>query len=531
MKKRVLSFIMTVNILFLFLSGRLFSIAITPENVWEQSSVSVKDLSAARGFIYDTNLLPLTNTGYNYVTCFKPSAEAMGILTKNNADKEYLEKLSKGYFLVLPSEARDIYPDCEDVKTFSVYNRYMDNSALHLIGYTDKSGNGVCGLEKYFNDYLIKTGGSLSIAYSADANGRMMTAESIEIRDEGYYNKDGIVLTIDKKIQTITETALKNSSIDNGAVIVLDAETSAILSCASLPTYDRNNLEESLKSHDSPFLNKAFTAYPVGSVFKVITAATAIENKIELNNYSCTGKIEKSKNVFNCNKAEGHGKLDLNRALSESCNPYFIELGTMTGGKELLYTAQSFAFGKSTDLGNGFLTDKGILPELSELNSDAAVGNFAFGQGKLTATPLQIAALFAAIGNDGIYNEPYLLKGYANENGALSPIIHTESIRVLKESTCKTLKKALLRTTTDGTGKTAFSSLFNACTKTATAQSGQYNPDGTEIKYCWFAGFFPYDNPQYVVCILKENGNSGGIDGGPVFKEISENIYINYLNS
>ena len=88
------------------------------------------------------------------------------------------------------------------------------------------------------------------------------------------------------------------------------------------------------------------------------------------------------------------------------------------------------------------------------------------------------------------------------------------------------MKNAMYRTTTEGTGKIAFSSLFNSCTKTATAQSGQYDKNGNEIKICWFTGFFPAENPKYTICVIKENGVSGGSDCGPVFKEISENIYI-----
>ena len=152
-----------------------------------------------------------------------------------------------------------------------------------------------------------------------------------------------------------------------------------------------------------------------------------------------------------------------------------------------------------------------------------------FGQGKLTASPLQIANCFAAIANEGIYNEPYVYKGKIDSNGNLTPITKNEGKRVLSESTCKEIKNAMAYTTTLGTGKSAYSSLFDSCTKTATAQSGQYDENGVEIKYCWFVGFFPIENPKYVICILKENGSSGGTDGAPVFKEISENIYINDL--
>jgi penicillin-binding protein 2 len=170
------------------------------------------------------------------------------------------------------------------------------------------------------------------------------------------------------------------------------------------------------------------------------------------------------------------------------------------------------------------MTDTGNLPELDSLNSDAAIGNFAFGQGELTATPVQIANLFACIGNGGILTEPRLIYGYTDKNGALSPLSGKEGTRVLSENTCNILKEALSLTTIDGTGKRAFSSLYTCCSKTATAQSGQYDENGNEILYCWFAGFFPADNPKYAICVMKENGISGGTDCAPVFKEIAEGI-------
>lgn len=526
LKRRILSFVLTVNLLFLFLGGKLFYISASPQTASTQSSIRVKDIASTRGMIYDRNLQPLVNETYSYTSCVKPTLNTLAALKEKGADAETLKKISEGYFLFLPTDNENYYGNTEDIKTLTIYERYSSNLALHILGYTDSANEGVCGIEKYYNDELNESGGTLSVAYSADANGRMLTGEDVEIRDEGYYNNDGIALTLDKRFQEIAETALKNGNIDKGAVVVLDIKTSEILACASTPVYDRDNLGDFINSADSPFINRAFSAYPVGSVFKVVTAAAAIENGVTLPEHNCVGYIEKSGNLFNCNKLEGHGKLNLSSAMAVSCNPYFIELGTKIGAKELLHTAENAGFGKQNDLGNGFYTDSGILPDIADLNSDAAVGNFAFGQGKLTATPLQIASLFATIANGGTYNEPSLIKGDVDENGAVSPDIKTKGFTVFKESTCNNLKKSLLKTTSEGTGATAFSSLFRACTKTATAQSGQYDENGNEIKYCWFAGFFPYNNPQYAICILKENGVSGGSDCGPVFKEISENIYI-----
>ena len=218
--------------------------------------------------------------------------------------------------------------------------------------------------------------------------------------------------------------------------------------------------------------------------------------------------------------------MDLKRAITYSCNPYFIELACSIGGKQLLKTAEKLGFNKSTDLGNGYFTDKGNLPDIKELNSDAAIGNLGFGQGSLLATPLQVANCYAVIANGGYYNEPTLIKGYIDENNKITNGSKSKKEKVLESETCNILKEYLLNVVTEGTGKTAFTALFDSCGKTATAESGQFNKNGDEIVHTWFVSFFPYKNPQYVICVMKENGVSGGIDCTPAVKEIGEEIYI-----
>ncbi len=531
MKKRIISALLALIFSITALCGKMFNIINTAEIADVQSHLRVRELSVKRGNIYDRTGELLVNSKSETLACFIPGNESALVLKELRGNKYVEETVLKGYFTTVLLDENERIKDSNNIKTLKISERYPDNIALHLLGYCNKEGSGVCGIEKYYEKEISTDSGTLSVAYSADALGRMLIGDGVEIRNDNYYSKSGIALTLDKKIQTITENALANGNIDKGAAVVLDVKTSAILACASTPTYDRNNIEAFLKDKNSPFLNRALSAFPVGSVFKTVTAAVAIESEIELKNYNCSGSIEKNANLFHCNKEDGHGEIDFNTALSLSCNPYFIELSTLTGKKNLLSTAKKLGFSKPTDLGNGFLTDSGTLPKIKELNSDAAIGNFGFGQGKLTATPLQIAACYATLANKGIYNEPYLFHGRIDTNGAFLPEGRKDGKRVLEESTCKRISEALLQTTINGTGKNAYSSLFKACTKTATAQSGQYNKNGTEIKYCWFVGFFPYENPEYVICILKENGSSGGIDGAPVFKEISEKIYIENLKS
>lgn len=529
MKKRIISALLTVIFSFIALSGRLLCISSDTDLVSAQPHIRVRELGSKKGTIYDRNKIPLTNRKSDVIICAKPTAENAVLISKIKGEKFVKNTILKGYFASFYEENGSSIEESDDIRKFRIFERYSDSVALHLIGYTDTDKNGVSGIEKYYQEEINKGNGTLSLAYSADALGRMLTGESIEIRNDNYYSQGGIILTIDRDIQIIVEKALKNGNIDKGAAIVLDVSNSAILACASTPCYERDNISEYLNSSDSPFLNRAFECFPVGSVFKPVTAAAAFENGQTLSEYNCKGYIEKSGNKFNCNKIEGHGKVDFNTAMAISCNPYFIELSTQTGAESLLNTAKKLGFGKSIDLGKGFITAQGTLPDLKELNSSAAIGNLGFGQGRLTASPLQIANCFAAIANGGIYNEPYIYKGSVDSKGNLTPTIQTKGVRALSNTTCDKIKCAMAKTTTEGTGSSAFSSLFESCTKTATAQSGQYDENGIEIKYCWFVGFFPLEKPRYVVCILKENGSSGGTDGAPVFKEISENIYINDL--
>lgn len=529
MKKRVLAFLLTINILFLSLCTRLFSLSVLPQQAFSQHSLRTKDIATSRGIIYDRKLKPITCNKLSYIACIKPTTASLNLLRQIGEDDEALKQLTDGRFIFKSTDTPEAYKGCEDIKALPVYERYNDSRLLHIIGYTDSSGNGVCGLEKYYNDMLANAGGKLTIAYNTDANGRMMTAEPVEIRDNGYYTKQGLVLTIDADIQAILENAMQGNGISKGAGIILNTETNEILACVSLPLYDRNNLSSAINSSDSPFINRAFSAFSVGSVFKTVTAAAAIEGNTETTKYVCNGSITLNGNTFYCSKQDGHGEIDFNTAMAKSCNPYFISLGITTGSEAILSLSKKLKLGKSVDFGNGYMTDTGTIPDPSELVCNADTANLSFGQGRLTATPLQIATIFSCIGNGGYYTEPTLILGTVDKDGNTAKLRtdHTKQ-KILSDYTCSKLKDALSKIVTEGTGTMAFSKLYTCCTKTATAQSGQYDENGNEIKICWFTGFFPKENPQYTICIMKEQGSSGGSDCGPIFKEIAENILFNF---
>ena len=420
MKKRVVAFVISLCLIFSSLCVRLFTLTVINKTVSSQSSTRSKEIARSRGTIYDRNLSPLNNNSITHTACIKPTIEAYKLLLSVKESNDTLLQIKKGKFTTKIITDTEKYSNCSDIKILKTFERYTDNRLIHILGYTDKSDKGIYGIEKYYNDYLAETGGTLSVTYSADATGRMLTAERTEIRDNGYYDKEGIVLTIDKGMQEILENALVNGNIAKGAGVILDIQTNEVLACASMPVFNRNNLKEAVNDSNLPFLNRAFSAFPVGSVFKLVTSACALENNITLKKFNCTGKIEFNNNVFCCNKLEGHKEIDFDTAIAKSCNPYFIKLGVDIGAERLLDTAKKFNFGKSVDFGNGFTTDKGTLPLITDFVCNADIGNFAFGQGKLSATPIQIAAMVSTIGNGGYYIEPSLIVGIADKNGVIT---------------------------------------------------------------------------------------------------------------
>ena len=494
-------------------------------SVSTDNTMKTNTISKTRGNVYDRNLNRITNSKEKYIACIKPTAKGFLESEKLTNKDNVKEELKKGHLVTTTVPSFDFFENSNDILTLTTFERYEKNSLCHILGYCSND-KGMYGIEKYYNDILEKTGGSLSLKYHCDALGRVLNGEAVEVYNDNYNNKSGIVLTIDKDIQKIVENALINHNIDVGCGIVLDVNTSEILACASTPVIDRSNLNNSLQNINSPFINRAFSEYAVGSVFKVVTAISAIENNKNSLIYECKGNITKSNNTFNCSKKDGHGEMDLKSAMTYSCNPYFIELSCIVGTEDLLNTATELGFNKAADFGNGYFTDKGNLPKEEELNSNASLGNLGFGQGSLLATPLQISNCYAVIANGGYYNEPTLIKGYIDENEKFSSGSKQTGKKILNTETCDILKECLLNVVQEGTGKSAFTSLFLSCGKTATAQSGQYNENGVEIKHSWYVGFFPYEKPQYVICIMKENGISGGIDCAPAFKEVAEEIYI-----
>ncbi len=477
-------------------------------------------LGTTRGYIYDINMKPLVNDVKEYRAILISSE-----ITASLINNKEIEEIKDGIYLKINSDNE--LEESEFVKNFTLVNRYSDEQLCsHIIGYTDSDGKGVCGIEKAFDKILTDNSGKLLLNFNADASGNALYGNGIELINENYDSSGGIRLTINKNIQNIAENVLKSSDITCGAIVILDVETAEIRAISSIPCYDVNNVGASLDNVDKPFLNRAFCAYPVGSVFKPFIAAAAIKNGYSISaNYDCKGYINIGENVFTCYNNTVHKTEDLNLAIENSCNTFFIDMGIKTNAQNIIETASLFGFGKKTELCSTLISDAGNLPSYESITSDSELANLCFGQGSLLATPLQMAAAYNVFANNGVYKEPSVLKELINsENEAYAYYRSENSYVVIDEDICDTINVCLYNNMLNGTGVNAAPENVTSAGKTATAQTGRYDENGEEILCTWFAGFFPYDDPQYTIVVFNENGSTASADCAPVFKRCAEEI-------
>lgn len=524
MFRRVMCVFLVTVMAFGALAYRMADLCLETKSVGISNSGLLLETASVRGTVYDCNMKPLTNAEYKFTAIVKPTQKAASVLEKE-LDEEEFEAVRERILSGKPAVVGVGSKKCEnsDVKVVSTPERYLP-LACHIIGYTDYSGSGVSGAEKAFDGILSASEKRCYARVETDAHGRVFLGEEIEASDV-YAPVSGVMLTIDRNIQQIVEAALEGSDSNCAAAVVIDVNSGAIRACASRPHYDQYDIASVLNNPDSPLINRAFLPFSVGSVFKPVVAAAALENGIGTDfSYECTGSVSVNGVVFNCHKDEGHGKIDMKQAVANSCNTYFIALARRVGAERIIETASAFGFGRETVFANGMKSSAGNLPSEDEIDSLAALANLSFGQGALTATPVQICAMYAAIANGGIYVEPYLAEGTVDENGTLEKFISDRAgNRIISQTTANVLKEFLVAVVEEGSGIRAKSETVVCGGKTATAQTGR-SENGEEIYNAWFAGFCPAHRPEYAIVILKENGGEGALSCAPLFKKIAENI-------
>lgn len=535
-KKRIAVFFGLIVFCFSVVLMRIFVLGQndTLKSAAQNQSSQTIEVTRSRGMIYDCNGEPLVDTEQQYFACTVPSEESAAALIKmlgEDKRETILDKIKSRMPFVMDVPSANLF--CPQIQVLKGAKRYGQfQLAEHVIGYLDVSGtNGVSGIEKAYNEYLNETGYSSSVRYTVDARGNVLDADAPQILLKEEKKGAGVVLTLDSYIQSVCEQAARNQGLGKGAIVVMESDTGKIRGLVSSPGYSNDDIESALNRESSPLINRALCAYPVGSTFKLCVAAGALENGISADTtYNCTGSIDVDGQVFHCHKREGHSWLDLRRAVTVSCNPYFIHLGAMLGKEKLYKTAFDFGFSRSDTLAPGIISEAGNLPKPAQLQSDADFANLCFGQGTLLATPVQMAKMVSVFANGGNLVSPSLVEKLVDEQGnTVSEETMGEPVRILSEETANTIRGYMENVVSHGTGVYAKPANMGAGGKTASAQTGIYDENGEEIVHAWFAGFFPDENPKYTVIVLKENGGEGSYTAAPIFKEIADNLYY-YMN-
>lgn len=473
-----------------------------------------------RGGIFDRNgqsLLDSYEENYVYISPRWLKESEYEFLQKNN--------ILSGKKLQEPQSIKLSALNLETIKKLSgktpgifIYPkkiRYGPGSlATHVVGYKGKTG-----IEKAFNQILE---GDKKTNIFFDGIGQPIPGIS---KDTAVEENWGVWLTIDSKIQAIVERIM-DESVKKGAVVVMDADNGEILAMASRPNYKQYELEKYLKDEDSPLINRAIQAYIPGSIFKIIILSAALEEKIATldDEFFCTGSIEVGGNVIRCSSYEkgGHGCITLKEAFAHSCNSVFIELGINLGKEKILEYAEKFGLGKTVL--NILPEEKpGYIPPSKKIYN-ADLGNLSIGQGNLQITPLQAAHMMFIIANDGLKKPPLLVKKVVDRNGMIQnpEFLERKAERIISSETAWKVKETLEAVVDYGSGTFAAPSkdIFKAAGKTGTAELGDGN------NHAWFVGYFPADNPRYIIAVFIEKGQSGPLKAAPVFRKIAEDIYF-----
>ncbi|HEZ7986132.1 MAG TPA: penicillin-binding protein 2 [Ruminococcus sp.] len=511
-------------IAFTLISMNYFRIAFIQEQVGlaeERSELKIV-AGTSQGTIYDRNMTPMINCSKTYSAVAVPAALSREETAKFALDKEeFYNKFDKGKPFVFSCGKET--PESAGLTVFSMPQRYSENMpAQHIIGYLS-DGKGVSGLEYAYDQVFRGESGENSVTYSVDGFGHVLIGDGKEVIRSSAV-KTGVVTTIDIDIQRICEEASKEAG--KGAIVVSEVNTGDILALASFPGYSVNDLESAISDENSPMINRALYSYGVGSIFKLVTACEGIRENFGGYMYRCDGCIDINGVKFRCHMLDGHEIQNMSEAIANSCNTYFISLSRNLSVSRFRSLAYELGFGKETFLCAGMTGSAGVLPAMKDLMLPAEMANFSFGQGKLTATPLQISALTCAVANGGELPELRLIKGMTVDGKQSANEKPPRLSRTIDESISNELRNMMVAAVRDNENSNARTFYTTVGAKTSTAQTGRFDEEGNEFCHAWITGFFPTDKPEYAVTVLVEDGGYGNDAAAPIFREIVDKIAI-----
>ncbi|NMM61423.1 stage V sporulation protein D [Clostridium sp. P21] len=421
---------------------------------------------------------------------------------------------------------------------------YPNNNFLsHVMGHTNSDGNGLTGVELYYNKELSGMPG-MRIA-ETDKKSKEFTNTISEYTKP--IDGEDVVLTIDETIQHFCEKAADQALSDNKAkavtIMAMNPKNGEILAMVNKPDYNPNSPWIKDKSYDELqklWRNRAVNdAFEPGSIFKVITATAALEEGAvkESDKFSCSGSITIGKKVIHCWKRGGHGEQVFTDILKNSCNVGFAQLGKMIGKENLNKYIKKFGFGQKTGIdlpGEA----KGIVKKTNSI-SDIDLATISFGQAN-TVSGVQYLTAFNAVANGGTLITPHVMKEISHyDEKSSSEIVDkkfdisgSNSRKIVDSDKVAQLRGYLEKVVAEGGGKKAFIDGYHIAGKTGTAQkagAGGYQ----QGKYiASFAGMAPASDPKITLFVSIDEPDPSNYYAGqisaPVAKQVFNDIF-NYL--
>ncbi len=535
----------------------------------EKNRFKLKKIESPRGKIYDRNGRLVVTNGAGYRLVYLKERDNNPEIVKEISevtgyDEEFIKKRIKNGE-IFPYTRENVLVESLDeetahklmekiidypylqVQTYSKRRYLYDSTASHSIGYVKKISEkeyeklkdegysprdiiGKDGLERTYDKELQGEDGYEYIEVNAfNRVQRRVAEEKIPVPGKNLY------MTLDMELQEYMEEQFKEDK-RVGAFIAMDPKTGELITMVSYPTYSLNMFSSQILNEDwqkiindpgRPLTNKTIAGeYPPGSVFKVVSAISFLENGIDPKEkyLDRNGYYEIGKWRWRAWKAGGHGYVDMKKSIVESANPYYYRLADQIGHKPIVETAHIFGLGEKTGIDIPG-EKRGILPDVEWKKKVIGSGWYkgdtillSIGQGYLTVTPLQIAVLYAAIANKGYTYSPHLAKSLVDFSGEKVEEVlgKKHEIKNFHKKYYDILNDALIATVAQNNGTTK---ILRRKDITVAAKSGSAQNAHSKTTHAWVAGYFPAEDPEIVFTVVLEGAGGGGAMGGAMAKK------------
>lgn len=433
------------------------------------------------------------------------------------------------------------------------YKRYYPKNSLasSVIGFTGSDDQGLEGIEYEYDSYLSGTPGRIITAQNARGTDMPFRYEQNVESEDG----NNVYLTIDETIQSICEKYMQkgvedNNVLNKGVCIAMDVNTGAILAMVTTDGYDLNNpyelsAKDKKKIKSTPkkkqaeaesaalsnmWRNKAVAdTYMPGSVFKMCVASAALEENLvnEKTSFTCTGSIEVEGETIHCSNISGHGTQNFVEAISNSCNPAFIQIGQMLGAGKFRQYYQGFGFSDKTGIDLPGEAEDSFWKEGKMGGVDLAVASF--GQ-NFTITPIQMITACAAVSNGGYVVQPHVVSKITDSKGNVIKTVDKKIKRqVISDDTSKKMNE-YLEYNTERQGATAgYISGYKVAGKTGTTEKRgvtKVESSFSEDYISSFCGYAPADDPQIAMLVFFDTPDGDAYYGS----QVSSPVFINIMS-